>query len=328
MQDYQSTVQGPQNLPVVTRINKELRPALDILKPELAAVLPPHITPEAMVRYAITACQDTPKLLECDRTSLFRSVMTAAVLGLEVDAKIGLAYILPFYDRGSNKAQFIPGYKGYITLAQNAGFYVSSGVVREGDEFDYAHGTKGFLHHRPAGRLTGKERGEILGAYAIAKNPQGVEIFKVLELEDIYVSRAASASYKSHLQDPKKKSPWIDNPAAMYAKTAVRMLAPQLPTNVQRAAAVESHYEHTGRAAYIAPELKEGPQGLTFTGQMDVVLEQEDPPRGAEYTVKDQPNLSQELNLGTDAVCGTCAGSGVKKTPDTIEPCPDCSKQK
>lgn len=325
-QDYKSTVQGPQNLPVASRINKDLRPALEVLKPELAAVLPPHITPEAMVRYVITACQDTPKLLDCDRTSLFRSAMTAAVLGLEVDAKIGLAYILPFYDRGTNKAQFIPGYKGYITLAQNAGFYVSSGVVREGDEFDYAHGTRGFLHHKPAGRLTGKDRGEIIGAYAIAKNPQGVEIFKVLELEDIFVSRAASASYKGYLKDPSKKTPWVENPGPMYAKTAVRMLAPQLPTNVQRAAAIETHYEHTGRAAYIAPELKDGPGGPRFTGEMDVVLEAEDPPRGAAYTIKDQPNLSQELNLGDDVVCGTCGGRGIVEDLAGKGPCPNCKQ--
>lgn len=290
-----TTMSGPQALPIVQRINKELRPSLDILKPELAAVLPKHITPEAMVRYVITACQDTPKLLECDRTSLFRSAMTAAVLGLEVDAKIGLAYILPFWDRGSYKAQFIPGYKGYITLAQNAGFYVSGNVVREGDEFDYEFGSRQFLRHKvkdPFGR--GRGRGEIIGSYAIAKNPQGVEVFKVMGLDDIFKAREASASYKAHREDPKKKSPWVDNPMPMYIKTAIRALAPQLPTNVQRAAAIENHHEYTGRNAYILPDVKDG----KYRGD-DMVLEAEDQPVGPVYNVKDQPALMGEV--GADA---------------------------
>lgn len=289
MNETYTTTQGPQNLPIVSRLNKELRPALEMLKPELAAVLPAHITPEAMVRMAITACQDTPKLLECDRTSLFRAVMTAAVLGLEVDSKIGLAYILPFYDRGGYKAQFIPGYKGYITLAQNAGFYVSGNVVREGDEFDFEYGSRQYLRHKVKDPFS-TGQGEIIGAYAIAKNPQGVEIFKVMGLPDMHKARAASASYKAYMKDPSKKTPWIDNPAPMYIKTAIRALAPQLPTNVQRAAAIEGHHENTGHAAYILPDIKNG----KAIGD-DIVMESDDQPSLPTYNAKDQPDIMSEV---------------------------------
>lgn len=279
-------VPAPSNNPVVSRINTELRPALERLAPELASVLPAHITPEKMIRMVITAVQDTPSLMDCERTSLFRAVMTAAVLGLEVDAKIGLAYILPFYDRGTKRAQFIPGYKGYITLAQNAGFYVSGNIVRAGDDFEFEYGTNQFIRHRVKDPF-GNNRGEIVGAYAIAKNPQGVEIFKVMGLEDIFKARAASASYKSYAKDPSKKTPWIDNPAAMYIKTAIRALAPQLPTMVQRAAAIETHHETTGHAAYI--EKDEG------SGAIDVVFEKEITAQQGVYDTSTQPDLMTEL---------------------------------
>lgn len=317
--EYQSQVAGPQNLPIATRINTELRPQMEVFKNELAAVLPPHITPESMVRMALTACQDVPKLLDCKRPSLFRSIMTAAVLGLEVDAKIGQAYILPFWAPGGDIAQFIPGYKGYITLAQNSGYTVSAQVVREGDEFDYAFGSKQFIHHRPAGRLTGSVRGEIIGAYARAQNREGVEVFKVLELEDIFQSRNASASYKFHLKDPSKKSPWIDNVAAMYSKTAIRMLAPLLPLNVQRAAIIENHFERTGRAASLLPDLKMTDQGLK-AGDIDAVLEGDDVSNGPTYTVKDQPDIMSEVGKEK---CAKCDGRGVIEDDDGKSPC-DC----
>lgn len=275
-----------QNAPIVSRINTELRPALERLAPELASVLPPHITPEKMIRFVITAVQDTPSLMDCERTSLFRAVMTAAVLGLEVDAKIGLAYILPFYDRGTKRAQFIPGYKGYITLAQNAGFYVSGNVVRAGDEFEFEYGTNQYIKHRVKDPF-GQARGEIVGAYAIAKNPQGVEIFKVMGLEDIFKARAASASYKAYAKDPSKKTPWIDNPAPMYIKTAIRALAPQLPMNVQRAASIETHHEMTGHTAYLEKD--------KASGAIDVVFEQDEVQNTGAYDTSTQPNLIEEL---------------------------------
>lgn len=276
-------VLAPADRSIVSQINTDLRPSLERLAPELASVLPAHISPEKMIRMVITAVQDTPALLTCERTSLFRSVMTAAVLGLEVDAKIGLAYILPFKGR----AQFIPGYKGYITLAQNAGFYVSGNVVRAGDDFEYEYGTNQFIRHKVKDPF-GNNRGEVVGAYAIAKNPNGVEIFKVMGLEDIFKARAASAGYKSHLRN-KTSTPWVDNPEAMYIKTAIRALAPQLPTMVQRAAAIETHHEDTGRSAYLEKD--------KASGSIDVVFEKETVQNTGAYDTSQQPNLIEEMGV-------------------------------
>jgi len=280
----QNFASAPSDRQIVNRVHTELSPQLNRFAPALAAVLPPHIKPEAMIRYALTACQDTPKLLECNRDSLFRAIMTAAVLGLEVDSKIGLAYILPFYSRNGYMAQFIPGYKGYITLAKNAGFVVEGNVVRAGDEVSFEYGSNAFLRHVPKDPFS-SNRGEIVGAYAIAKNTEGASIFKVLSMEDIAQARESSASWKQHKKNPNTPTPWIENPAAMYMKTAIRHLAPQLPTNIQRAAAIESHHERTGNSAYIIP---------TTAGTQEVVLE--DGTTNA-YTNSNNLKISQTLGL-------------------------------
>ena len=60
-----------------------VRAVFDKMKPQFAMVLPRHITPDRMVRVALTAIQNTPKLLDCDKTSLYSAVMRAAQLGLE-----------------------------------------------------------------------------------------------------------------------------------------------------------------------------------------------------------------------------------------------------
>ncbi len=112
---------------------KTVGAALEQMKPQLQAALPKHITPERLVRVALSAIQNTPKLLECDRNSLFRAVLTSAQLGLEPDGILGQAYLIPF----AGKVQFIPGYKGLIDLARRSGevLNIIAKEVYKNDEF-------------------------------------------------------------------------------------------------------------------------------------------------------------------------------------------------
>ena len=98
-----------------------VRTALEAIKGQLALALPKHITADRLLRVVMTQVQRTPALLECERTSLYAAVMTAAQLGLEPDGVLGHGYLVPFKSRGVQKVQFIPGYKGLIALARNSG---------------------------------------------------------------------------------------------------------------------------------------------------------------------------------------------------------------
>lgn len=222
-----------------------VRHDLEVMKREFAKVLPSHVTPDKIVRSVCNALQDNPYLLLCDKQSILKSAMTAAVLGLEVDNAVGQGYIVPF----QGKAQFIPGYKGYITLAFNSGFIVSCEVVRERDEFSYKLGLNPQLDHTPgAGDV--EYRGPITYAYATARHRGLPDVFKVLDIKQIHKKRDSSSGYKAFLSGKVKKSPWESDYEAMCAKTAVRALAPLLPLNVQRAAALEGIHDD-GKHSYI-----------------------------------------------------------------------------
>ena len=122
----------------------------------------------------------------------------------------------------------IVGYKGMINLADRAGQTITSEVVRANDEFDYSLGTDQHITHKP--RIDG-ERGEIIGAYAVAIHPDDRKQFKVIGRDEINRAKQSSAAASS--------GPWKTDEAAMVAKTAVRRLAPFLPLSPEFARAVE-----------------------------------------------------------------------------------------
>ena len=57
----------------------EVRTQLTRMAPELAKVLPDHVTPEKFERVTLTALQRAPDLLSCDRKSLFEEIGRAHV---------------------------------------------------------------------------------------------------------------------------------------------------------------------------------------------------------------------------------------------------------
>lgn len=214
-----------------------VRAALERLKPQLAMALPKHLTPERLVRITMTAVQNTPKLLECDRTSLFAAVTTCAQLGLEPDGVLGQAYLVPF----KGKVQFIPGYKGYLTLARNSGEIssIQAHEVCQNDAFEYSYGLDEKLHHIPAEG----ERGEITHFYAYAKYKDGGHIFEVLTRAQVEAIRDNSEGYKAFKSGAIKSTPWDSHFVQMGRKTAIRRLANYLPMSVQRAAALDAAYD-------------------------------------------------------------------------------------
>jgi recombination protein RecT len=286
----------------ITRFSQSLtvhKNNLEKYKPEFAKVLPAHITADKIARSVMNALSANEYLAtNCDPTSVVQSAMTAAVLGLEVDNALGQGYITPF----KGKAQFIVGYKGYITLAQNSGFIVSGQAVREKDQFSYQQGLKPDLVHIPfAGSPS--SRGQIIYAYAVARHKSLPSIFNVVHIEDINKIRDGSEAYKAYMAGKIKSTPWVDNYEKMAIKTAIRSLASQLPMNVQKAAAIESIYE-TGKSAYLDD------RGDIYT-----------PQASEDSGTKEQPDLSAELGL---TICGTCGGTGEYEAAGMKGPCPHC----
>jgi len=165
--------------------------------------------------------------------SLVNSFMTMAQLGLMPSDVSGEAYVLPY----KGKAQFQLGYQGLVTLFFRAGGQkIRAEIVRKNDDFSF---TNGEIKHTIDIFKSNKERGEAVGAYAIA-TVNGQEIAKAMNKEDIMVfGKKFSKSFSSEY------SPWHetnDPELMMWKKTVLKQLGKLLPKNetINRALAADN----------------------------------------------------------------------------------------
>ena len=257
----------------------DVRGLLDQMKPQLQLALPKHLTVDRLLRIAITACQNTPKLLDCERRSLLSAVMTCAQLGLEPDGVLGQAYLVPFKGR----VQFIAGYKGLLTLARNTGQVtaINAQLVRENDRFDYEYGLNERLEHRPAEG----DRGEITHFYAYAKFTDGGHYFEVMTKAEVDKVRDKSEGYQAFKAGRIKSTPWDSHYEQMGRKTAIRRIANYLPMDVQRAILLERAYEQ-GHPSHIADD-----GGVIIEGG-PLYSDADEGPEGPEQQLEKRPERS------------------------------------
>lgn len=227
-----------ENTAVATK-PKDFPTMLNAWKGEIAAALPKHLNADRMARIALTCFRQTPKLGECDPKSVFAAVIQCAQLGIE-PGLMGEAHLIPFKD----KCQLIPGYQGLIKLAKQTGQVVDiyAVAVREKDKFHVQFGTDRKLEHTPLTAKGGfpagdKERGDIVGFYAVAVFKDGTRAFEVMGAEQVRAIRDGSSGYQAAKRF-KKDSPWDTHFEAMGKKTLIRALCKYLPKSPELAAAV------------------------------------------------------------------------------------------
>lgn len=206
---------------------------------ELANALPSHLSPERMVRIALTSIRLNPKLAECTPESFLGSLFVLAQMGLEPIA--GRAYLLPFVNKrkkpdGSwhsvREVQALIGYKGLVELfyRHTSAMSIDMQTVHENDEFAYEYGTNAFLKHRPSAGI----KGEVIGYYAIAKTQNGGVVFKYMTVDDcIAHGKKHSKTYDEKADSFGDYSPWTTEPDTMCMKTVLIQLAKMLPLSVE-----------------------------------------------------------------------------------------------
>jgi len=194
----------------------DFKNTLEKQAPQFKMALPPHISTERFTRTVMTAVQKNPKLLQCDRTSLWAACMQAASEGLMPN---GIeSAIVPFKDQ----AQFMPMVAGILKKIRNSGEIISICVeiVYEGEPFKYYVDTQGkHLEHTP--NVFGLSVGPMLGAYAIAVSKDGGSYIEVMSAGEIGKVRSVSRS--------KDSGPWRDWFEEMVKKTVIRRLSKLLP---------------------------------------------------------------------------------------------------
>lgn len=197
------------------------------MAPAMAQALPKHMDIDRLTRLAMTTIRTTPALKDADVGSLLGAVMQAAQLGLE-PGLMGHCYLLPFNNKnkGIKEVQFIIGYKGMIDLARRSGHIKSiyAHAVYSNDEFDYELGLESKLVHKPTME---PDKGEFIGAYAVAHFKDGGYQFEFMSKADIEKRKGRSKAANS------KFSPWTSDYEEMAKKTVVRHMWKYLPISVE-----------------------------------------------------------------------------------------------
>lgn len=207
------------------------RTFLEKQKHQIAAALPKHTNPDRMIRLACTEFAKNPVLQKCDPISVFGAIIQASQLGLEIGV-MGQGYLVPFKNNKTNRleAQFIPGYKGLISLARRSGEVTSieTNIVYEKDTFDLVLGVDSNLTHKPY--LDG-DRGKPRLVYGVAKFKDGgyhLEWMTIAEVEKIRARSKASGS-----------GPWVTDYDQMVRKTLIRRMANYLPMSIELQTALQ-----------------------------------------------------------------------------------------
>lgn len=193
--------------------------------------------------FAIQILCNNPYLLKCDPDSIKHAIANVAMTGITLNPALKYAYLVPRKSKDGVKCILDISYMGMIKILTDAGAVknVDAGVIYKNDKFDYRKGSDPYFKHTPA--LS--NRGEMIGAYAIAFFRDGGFQFEVLGRDEIEKIRATSESWKN--EEGRKFSPWETWESEMWKKSALKRLFKLLPKtqfSEQLIAAISHDYDN------------------------------------------------------------------------------------
>ena len=152
-----------------------------------------------------------------NQDSLKMAIVNVAAIGLTLNPVRRLAYLVP----RDKKVILDISYLGFIQLAIDVGAiqWATAEVVYEQDVFHFQG-----LGVEPSHQFNpfSKDRGEIVGAYCVAKTHGDDFLTEMMAIDEIYSIRDRSVSYRAWQKDNGKKTPWITDPTEMIRKTVVK----------------------------------------------------------------------------------------------------------
>lgn len=184
-------------------------------------VLPPGVALDRFTRVTLTAIQQDPSILDCDRQSLYNACVNAAQRGLLPDKREGalVSFNTKQGDQWIKKAQFMAMPEGILKEMAKAGVKVYAVSVYEQDTIDIWNDDAGqHVTHRP--KVFG-DRGDRIGAFAAATDKEGRTYVEAMNLDDLLPARAAS---KSKDKNGNPTGPWRDWPERMEQKTVLHRI--------------------------------------------------------------------------------------------------------
>lgn len=151
--------------------------------------------------------------------SLLASVHNVAAIGISLNPAKKQAYLVP----RKGKLCLDISWMGLIDLAVSSGsiLWAQCHLVYESEAptFEVAGFDQPPVHKR---NPFAKDRGEVVGAYCVAKFPSGDYITEAMSIDEINAIRDRSEAWKKYMADSSKKCPWNTDPGEMQRKTVVK----------------------------------------------------------------------------------------------------------
>ncbi len=255
----------------------EARGRLTRMTPEFAKMLPAHIRPEQFTRTVCTALANLPKLLECDRNSLYSAAMKAARDGLLPDGRE--AALVPF----KGQVQYIPMIGGILKRMRNSGDVkdIDAHVVYKDDEFEVVLGDTPCIRHKR--NLSGECLDEdIIAVYAVCHTADGGTYREVMTRAEVERTRKVSRSATN--QD----GPWVNWWGEMARKSVLRRLSKRLPMSTDIVDLIQRDDEDTD-LDQPAETQETGPRA----SRLDTLMRGQSP---AANPIEDPPVIEGELS--------------------------------
>jgi recombination protein RecT len=202
---------------------------------DFARVLPKHMTPDRMVRLAVSAVRTTAHLAECTVPSFASAIMACSVLGLEPNTPLGHAYLIPFKNNkrgGIYEVQLVVGYRGLTELMYRSGVVASVKCIPvfKGDEFEYELGLHPDIRHKPS---KADDRGS---------DPRTLtHVYPVVRLREAGMDPIWDVFNRAQIEQRRKRSrasssgPWVTDYVPMALKTGIRAIATWVPSSAEKA---------------------------------------------------------------------------------------------
>ncbi|MCS4471133.1 recombinase RecT [Clostridium botulinum] len=184
--------------------------------------LPKTFNKTRFLQNCMTVLQDTRNIEKCNSTSVARTMLKGAFLGLDFFNKE--CYAIPYNDYKTGKChlEFQTDYKGERKLMKQYSVRpikdIYAKVVREGDEFEEII-DKGIptINFKPKPFSNEK----IIGVFAVALFEDGGLLYETMSAEDVEKIKVGFAKKD---REGKYSKAWTTTPEEMHKKTVIRRL--------------------------------------------------------------------------------------------------------
>ena len=176
--------------------------------------------------FALQLLQNSDYLVKVaagNRQSLVNAITNVAALGVSLNPAKKQAYLVP----RDKKICLDISYMGLIDLAVQCGsiLWAQAQVVYANERLEILGYDKPPVHHRDP---FSKDRGEIVGAYCVAKLAGGDYLTETMTAEELNGARDRSSAWKKWVSE-KKSCPWVTDDPEMRRKTVVKRGAKYWP---------------------------------------------------------------------------------------------------